>query len=195
MRPITGCCKGSSPPIHRTGAVVRATTAAGISITAAVGFDSASISFWSEANAAGERCRITEASRPLANTRDTLPRTRSRLNRRGNFIRALKTAARTELFRAEFDGAEFLRLARLVVEASQRINRERVAVEVVLQIENAGKTSSGEVVFFPRAVIVLLLHQIFRGFGNGWIAGISGSKQPDESPRGLRRRTVALAFR
>src|SRR5713101_8983159 len=122
MRPITGCCKGSSPPTHRTGAVVCATTVAGISITAASGFASASISFWSELNTDGERCRIIAPSRPLANARDTLPCSRSRLNRRGNFIRALETAAQPKFFRAEFEGAEFLRLVELVVKPGQRVD-------------------------------------------------------------------------
>src|SRR5260221_3729341 len=204
MRPITGCCNGSSPPTHKTGAVVCATMLAGIFMTAASGSDSASISFWSEANAVGERCRIIGASRPLTSAPDTLPRSRSRLSRRGNFIRALETAAQAELFRAEFDGAEFFRRARLVdrfavthsvVKARQRINRERVAVEVVFQIKNAGKTSAGEVVFFPRAVFILLLHQIFRSPGNRRIARIGGCQQTDQAPCDLRSRAVALPLR
>src|SRR5579863_8159422 len=192
MRPMTGCCKGSSPPTHRTGAVVAATTVAGISITAASGFASASTSFWSEVNKDGERCRIIAPSRPLANARDTLPRSRSRLSRKGNFILVLETAAQTKLFRAEFYGAEFLRLAELVIKTGQRINRKRVAIQVVFQIKDTRETGAGKVVFFPRTIFILLPHQVFDGFRNCRITRIGRRQQSDQPPRGLRRRAVAL---
>src|SRR5258708_22350364 len=196
---MTGCSNGSSPsalpPAQKIGAVVCEATLAGIFITAALGSDSASISSWLvEEKAGGERWNIVALSRPPSSARAILPLRRSRLSLRGNFITVLKTAALPEFFRTEFACAEFFGLAGLIVEAGQGINRKRIAIEVIFQIENTGKAGAGEVPFAPRAVVVLLGDQILRGFRTRGIAGSGCGKKSNQSPGGLRSRAVALAF-
>src|SRR5580698_3617279 len=81
-----------------------------------------------------------------------------------------------------------------VVIARQRVERERNPVEVILQIENAGKTSARELVLVPRPVRILVLEKPRYSTLNGRVIRSYHGKQSDQTPGGLRSRARAFRF-
>ena len=107
---------------------------------------------------------------------------------------ALKAAAQAKFARLELEGAELFCFSRLIAEACKCIEWERIAVEVILQIEDAGEAGAGEFVFSPGAVGVLLLDEPGGGFVDCGVVGFARGEQADQAPGSLRSRAVALTF-
>src|ERR1700680_201053 len=78
-------------------------------------------------------------------------------------MRSLKTAAQAEFAGLEGERGVLLRFLRLVAEACQRIERKRIPIQVIFQVEDAGKSCAGKFVLTPRAIGVLLLDEIGGG--------------------------------
>src|ERR1700690_1693430 len=106
--------------------------------------------------------------------------------------RCIHPLTRPEIAWLEFRGAIFFRALGLIAIARQCVHRERILVEVILQIEDARKTGAREVVFTPRSVGVLLLYQVGRCPRDRRIIRIRARHQPDQAPSRLRRGAVAL---
>src|SRR5262249_16034246 len=137
-RPTSACSSGSPPPIHNTGAL----------LLAAVRTESAPVCepeprsnpfSCSVGSQAAGKCRSGAPPLPSYPGRNQRSRQRSRVSLRGNFIRVSEAAAHPELFRTELDAAEFrfARVLRLPVEAREGVDRERIAIEVIFQVEDA----------------------------------------------------------
>src|ERR1700676_2361326 len=59
-------------------------------------------------------------------------------------MRSLKTAAQAEFAGLEGERGVLLRFLRLVAEACQRIKRERISIQMIFQVKDAGESRSGE---------------------------------------------------
>ena len=57
---------------------------------------------------------------------------------------------------------------------------------MVAEIEDAGKTRSGELALFPRAVVALRVDKVTHAAENGRMVGHAGRKQAQECPSRLR---------
>src|SRR5215813_10980916 len=118
------------------------------------------------------------------------PSWKSDVNLRGNRIAALETAAQPEFGRLKFQRTKLVEILGLIAESRQRIQRERIPVEVVLQIENAREARAGEIRFAPGAIAVLLRHQGRNRLLNRGIVRLRSCQQSDQSPSGLRGRAI-----
>src|SRR5260370_6467056 len=159
-RPISGCKRSSAPTIQTTGAELRRTASKQTSEESNCKpetFDceeSSPLRVGEAEPATGERCRIRRwrgAPRKLLVAR---PSAKSAVSGRGNRIRRSKAAAHPEFIRQKFHRAKLSRSLQLVAKARQRVQWERIPVQVVFQVENARKAGAGEFVFTPRAVVV-----------------------------------------
>src|ERR1700680_1950865 len=119
---------------------------------------------------------------------------RSAVSRRENVIAALEPAPQPKFGWLEFHGAIFVRTLHLIAESRERIKRERIAVEVILQIKHARKSGAGKIGFAPRAIRILLVDQISDRLLNRRIIGLGAREQPNQAPSGLRCRAVSLPF-
>src|SRR5215468_5962217 len=82
------------------------------------------------------------------------------MSRAGKRIMPLKPAALPEFAGLELHGGVFSRLARLICEAREGVNRERVPIEMIFQVKNTWKTRAGEFGFAPRTVCLLTVNEI-----------------------------------
>src|ERR1700675_2315335 len=81
-----------------------------------------------------------------------------------------------------------------VVIAAERIEREGVSVQVILQIKNARETRAGKLIFVPSAVGVLMLNEPCHRSFHGRIARADHGEKADQSPGRLRRRARSLSL-
>src|SRR5437879_13104808 len=65
---------------------------------------------------------------------------------------------------------------------------------MVLQIKNAWETRAGEFRFAPRTILLLPVNQVGHRLRDGGGIGLGASKQPDQSPSGLRSGAGALGL-
>src|SRR6266478_548013 len=107
----------------------------------------------------------------------------------------LKPAAQPEFAGLELESGVVFRTTRLIGIAREGVDRERIAIEMILQIEDAGKTGAGEIRLAPGAVVPLLVDEIGNGFGDRGVVDVSAGEKADETPSGLRSGARALAFR
>src|SRR5580704_12027645 len=69
-----------------------------------------------------------------------------------------------------------------VVIARQGVQRKRVAINVILQIKDAGKSRAGEFRFVPGSVIVLIRHQPRNGTLDAGIVRSAHCEQSNDRP-------------
>src|ERR1700733_6953751 len=91
-----------------------------------------------------------------------------------------------DLFGTNLHARKFSSPLAQVVISRQRIQRERIPVEVILQIENTGGTGTRKLGLIPGAIGVLMGHQPFYSTLDRRIVGSRNCQQPNQSPRGLR---------
>src|SRR6202158_1343366 len=107
-------------------------------------------------------------------------------------------ATHADFFGREQHRAEFGRTAQFILIARQRIQREIVLIQMVLQIKNAGKAGAGEFRLFPSSLAGLLFGEIADAALNhpfrGQFVLLARGQQADQSPRGLRRGADSLAL-
>src|SRR5262245_39198860 len=89
------------------------------------------------------------------------------MSRAGKRIMLLKPAALPKFARLELHGGVFASLARLICEARESVNRERVPVEMIFQVKNTWKTGAGEFRLAPGAVFLLTVNKIGDSLGDG----------------------------
>src|SRR5882672_792306 len=106
----------------------------------------------------------------------------------------LKPAAQPEFAGLELESGVVFGATRLIGIARDRVDRKRIAVEVILQIEDAGKTGASEIRLAPGAVFPLLVDEIGNGFRDSGVVDVSAGEKADETPSGLRSGARALAF-
>src|SRR3974377_1916463 len=111
------------------------------------------------------------------------------------FSRCIYTAAQPELVWPELHRAIFFRFFRLIPVPRQRINREGILVQVVLQVKHAWKPGPGKLFLAPPTVRVLLFPQGRRRSRDGCIVTVGSREQSNQSPRRLRRGAVSLPLR
>src|ERR1700675_2010077 len=109
---------------------------------------------------------------------------RSAVSRRENVIAALEPAPQPKFGWLEFHGAIFVRTLHLGTETRERIKRERIAVQVVLQVKDTREACAGELGFAPGAIRILLLDKIGHRFLNRRIARLGSSQQSNQAPSG-----------
>src|SRR6266849_9462895 len=107
----------------------------------------------------------------------------------------LKPAAQPEFAGLELESGVVFGATRLIGIAREGVNREGIPVEVIFQIEDAGKTCAGEIRLAPGAVFPLLMDEIRNGFGDRGVVDVIAGEKPDETPSALRSGARALAFR
>ena len=89
------------------------------------------------------------------------------MSRAGKRIMLLKPAALLEFAGLEFHGDVFGSLARLICEAREGVNRERVPIEMIFQVKNIWKTRAGKFRLAPGAVCLLMVNEIGDSFCDG----------------------------
>src|SRR5882672_3635839 len=107
----------------------------------------------------------------------------------------LKPAAQPEFAGLELEGSVVFGATRLIGIARECVDRKRIAVEVILQIEDAGKTGASEIRLAPGAVFTLLVDEIGNGFRDSGVVNACAREKANETPSGLRSGARALAFR
>src|SRR4029077_10729667 len=81
-----------------------------------------------------------------------------------------------------------------IVETRKGVERKRIPVEVIFQVENAGKPCAGKLRLIPGAVLALVLGKPLRGTFARGIVRAHGCKQANQRPRGLRSGALPLSF-
>src|ERR1700747_2459647 len=82
-----------------------------------------------------------------------------------------------------------------IVETCERIERKRISVEVIFQVEDAGETGACKFSFVPRSVFILTFSDpASRALGSR-IIWTDRCEQADQRPRCLRSGTLAFSFK
>jgi len=115
-RPISGCSKGSGPPIHTTGAELAR-------IVLKQSHDASGVAECGDPAKTGS-CRSSEWRIEPRRVCLARPEARSAVSPRGNRINDSKSAAQVEFARQKFHRDIFFRSLRLVSEARQRVERK-----------------------------------------------------------------------
>src|SRR5580658_8787610 len=81
-----------------------------------------------------------------------------------------------------------------IVIACERVEREGVSIQVILQIKNTGETGAGKFRLVPGPIGILLLEEPCHGSLNRRIIRTSSGQQTNQAPSGLRRSALSFAF-
>src|SRR5437879_138537 len=100
------------------------------------------------------------------------PFARATRSRKGNRAMPSEPAAQAKLTGLESHGSIIFHSVGLIVVARQGVHRERIAVQVVLQVENRRETGAREIVLAPRTIVILLKDKVRNRFGDGRIVDI-----------------------
>src|SRR5271155_616278 len=76
----------------------------------------------------------------------------------------------------------------------QRVKRERVPIQVILQIEHQWEARTCEFGFVPRPIVILMRNQPADGSFYRGIFRADDGEQADQSPGRLRRRALPFAL-
>ena len=106
----------------------------------------------------------------------------------------LKPAAQPKFAGLELEGGKIFDAAREIGVTRESVDGKGIAVEMIFQVEDAGKTGAGEIGFGPGAVGLLLVDEVGDGFGDGGIVDAGAGEKSDQAPGGLRSGARALAL-
>src|ERR1700690_2832263 len=91
-----------------------------------------------------------------------------------------------ETIRPGLESAKLSRAGLYVSKTSQRVKRERIAIQVILQIENGWESSAGKFLLIPSSIFVLRFDQVFRREQRSRIIRSHSCQQADQTPGRLR---------
>ena len=130
----------------------------------------------------------------LAFARAINPSLKSEVNRRGNRIDGSESAAQPEFGWLKLQCAELAASRGLIPESRSSVQGERIAIEVIFQVEHTRKSGAGKIGFAPGAVCDPAAPPDTKRLVDRGIVGIGASQQYRSSPRRSAKRAAALAF-
>src|SRR5690349_5634261 len=96
--------------------------------------------------------------------------------------------------RANLESVKLLRVLLQIAVPRERVQREIVPIEVILQVKDARKTGSRKLLFIPGPIGILLFEQMPHSLADSRIIAIRSGQEANQAPGGLRWRAGSLAL-
>src|ERR1700685_2358783 len=99
-------------------------------------------------------------------------------------------AGRLQIIGGNLDADVFFAALTQIIIASQSVERERIRVQMVLQVKDLRETGASKLGFVPGAVVVLMRNEPLDGALDGRIVRANAFQKTDQAPGCLRGGTL-----